>query len=94
MWCFSQITSIRNISRKSISTAGHKISGSSTPRNNIYISLIFRQLGLYGFTFVDFGDAFKCFDQTGLENKPCLISSISQDKEGIVLLHEDKRHPF
>ena len=51
-------------------------------------------MGLYGFTFVDFGNEFKCFDLTGEELKPCLVSNITRDKEGVVFLHEDKRHPY
>ncbi len=53
-----------------------------------------RVLGLYGFTFVDFGANFVCFDTNGEQTKPCLVSGISQDERGLVILHEDKRHPF
>ena len=43
------------------------------------IFLNFRILGLYGFTFVDFGIDFKVFDTTGEESKPCLVSNITND---------------
>ena len=46
------------------------------------------------FTFVDFGDNFKCFDVNGEETKPCLVSNITKDEKGVVFLHEDKRHPY
>ena len=58
------------------------------------IIYIYSVLGLYGFTFVDFGQNFVCFDTSGEQTKPCLVSGISQDEKGIVILHEDKRHPF
>ena len=54
----------------------------------------FRLLGLYGFTFVDFGEDFKVFDQTGEELKPCLVAKITKEEEGVVFVHEDKKHPF
>lgn len=66
----------------------------STQGNFITIIFIFRLLGLYGFTFVDFGDAFKIFDQNGEELKPCLVSNITKEEEGVVFVHEDKKHPF
>lgn len=43
---------------------------------------------------MDFGNAFRVFDTDGEELKPCLISKITQEKEGLVILHDDKRHPF
>ena len=60
----------------------------------VKIKLFKRLLGLYGFTFVDFGDNFKCFDVNGEETKPCLVSNITKDENGVVFLHEDKRHPY
>ena len=49
-------------------------------------------LGLYGFAFVDFGDAHKIFDGTGEECKTCHIAGITKEERGLVCLHEDKKH--
>ena len=51
-------------------------------------------LGLYGFTFVDFGDKFSVFDATGEDPKVAIISEISSANPGQVTTHEDKRHGF
>lgn len=51
-------------------------------------------LGLYGYTFVDFGAKFKCFDFNGEENKNCIVTMITKEENGIVTVHEDKRHGF
>jgi molybdopterin/thiamine biosynthesis adenylyltransferase len=34
-------------------------------------------LGLYGYTFVDYGDNFKCYDKTGEENKNTIVTNIT-----------------
>jgi ubiquitin-activating enzyme E1 len=52
------------------------------------------ELGLYGYTFVDFGPAHLVFDRTGEENKSAIIVSITNAEVGIVTCHEDKRHGF
>jgi ubiquitin-activating enzyme E1 len=51
-------------------------------------------LGLYGFTFVDFGAKFSVFDATGEEAKQAILSAITNDNPGQVTTHEDKRHGF
>jgi ubiquitin-activating enzyme E1 len=51
-------------------------------------------LGLYGNAFIDFGNNYKCFDKTGEDNKNALVVNITKEKDGIVTVHEDKRHPF
>lgn len=51
-------------------------------------------LGLYGFTFVDFGSNFVCLDATGEDPKTSIISHISNEANGVVTTHEDKRHGF
>lgn len=51
-------------------------------------------LGLYGFTFVDFGDKHMVHDKNGEECRSTVIVGISQDAEGVVYSHEDKRHGF
>ena len=51
-------------------------------------------LGLYGFTFVDYGDEHKVHDQNGEENRSAIIVGITKDSEGLVYSHEDKRHGF
>lgn len=49
-------------------------------------------LGLYGYTFVDFGEAHKVFDTTGEECKLIHIAGITKEEQGVVLMHENKRH--
>jgi ubiquitin-activating enzyme E1 len=49
-------------------------------------------LGLYGFTFVDFGESHKCIDGTGEECKTVHIAGITQEERGLVCLHEEKKH--
>lgn len=51
-------------------------------------------LGLYGFTFVDFGVGFKVFDKTGEEVKSSIIVNITQEEKSVVTVHEDKKHKF
>ena len=51
-------------------------------------------LGLYGYTFLDFGPTFRIFDANGEEPKSVIIANITQGNPGIVTVHEDKRHPF
>lgn len=51
-------------------------------------------LGLYGFTFVDFGQKFSCFDPTGEEVKQAIVAAITNDSPGQVTTHEEKRHGF
>lgn len=49
-------------------------------------------LGLYGFAFVDFGDHHPVFDATGEEGKVIHIAGITQEEQGLVCLHEEKKH--
>ena len=51
-------------------------------------------LGLYGFTFVDFGDSHNVHDLNGEEVKSAILVGITKDKDGVVYSHEDKRHGF
>ena len=51
-------------------------------------------LGLYGFTFVDYGDSFRVFDRTGEELRGTIVVSITKEEKGIVTVHEDKKHRF
>lgn len=51
-------------------------------------------LGLYGYTFVDFGPSFKVYDSNGEEPKSAIVSNITKGNPGLVTVHEDKRHPF
>ena len=51
-------------------------------------------LGLFGWTFVDFGDAHMIFDKDGEECLSTIITSISHDDKGIVTVNDDKRHGF
>lgn len=49
-------------------------------------------LGLYGFTFVDFGENHRIIDPTGEECKSVHIAAITQEERGLVCLHEEKKH--
>jgi len=51
-------------------------------------------LGLYGFTFVDFGPNFTVLDKDGEDPKSSIIAMITNDNPGQVATHEDKRHGF
>ena len=49
-------------------------------------------MGLYGFTFIDFGENHKVIDANGEQEKSIHIAGITQDESGIVYLHEEKKH--
>lgn len=49
-------------------------------------------LGLYGFTFIDFGENHRIIDPTGEECKSVHIAAITQEERGLVCLHEEKKH--
>ena len=49
-------------------------------------------LGLYGYTFVDFGEAHKVFDATGEEGKSIHVAGITQEEVATVYLHDEKKH--
>lgn len=51
-------------------------------------------LGLYGFTFVDFGDKHQINDANGEACRSSIVVDITKGEEGIVLCHDDKRHNF
>ena len=51
-------------------------------------------LGLYGFTFVDFGSKHIILDDTGEECQTAHIAGITREEKGLVVLHEDKKHGF
>jgi ubiquitin-activating enzyme E1 len=51
-------------------------------------------LGAAGYCFVDFGDSHKIDDVDGEPTKSFILAGISNDKEGIVSVHEDKRHSY
>ena len=51
-------------------------------------------MGLFGWTFVDFGDAHLVFDKDGEECLHTIITSISNDEHSVVTVNDDKRHGF
>jgi len=51
-------------------------------------------LGLYGFTFVDYGPHFSVLDKDGEDPKSSIIAMITNDNPGQIATHEDKRHGF
>ena len=56
--------------------------------------ILTQTLGAYGYTFVDYGDDFIIRDPTGEDTKSFIVTSISNEKEAIVTVHDDKRHSF
>ena len=55
-------------------------------KNNIGFILSL-EFGIFGFIFVDFGDEFKIYDESGEETKEYLINSITKEKEGKVFIN-------
>lgn len=51
-------------------------------------------LGLYGFTFVDFGPKFIVKDTTGENTSSFVVVLVTNAKEGVVRIHDEKRHMF
>lgn len=51
-------------------------------------------LGAAGYIFLDYGDNHKITDLDGEPCKQFIVSSITQDEQGLVTVHEDKRHSF
>ena len=51
-------------------------------------------LGLYGYTFVDFGPSFKVYDSNGEEPKSGVICEITKGNPGIVTIMDDDRPIF
>lgn len=51
-------------------------------------------LGLYGFTFVDYGLKHNVFDTNGEQVKNTIIVNVTNEKEAVVTCHEDRRHGF
>jgi ubiquitin-activating enzyme E1 len=51
-------------------------------------------LGLYGYTFVDFGPNFTVIDPNGEDPRTAIVSSITNESRAQVTTHEDKRHGF
>ena len=51
-------------------------------------------LGLYGWTFVDFGPSHSVFDHNGENCLSTIITSISRCPKGVVTVNDDKRHGF
>jgi hypothetical protein len=50
--------------------------------------IIAGNLGLYGYSFVDFGEQHKIFDPTGEEPKIVHFIGITQEEKGIVFLDD------
>jgi len=51
-------------------------------------------LGLYGFCFVDYGEKHEILDKNGEEPLNAIVVNINKDEEGLVEVHEEKRHGF
>lgn len=50
--------------------------------------------GISGYCFVDYGDKHIMFDPRGEDTKQFIVTSISQGKEAVCIVHEDKRHTY
>ena len=48
--------------------------------------------GVFGAVFCDFGDAFTVYDTNGEEPLSAMVSSISQEEEGLVTVLDEGRH--
>jgi ubiquitin-activating enzyme E1 len=68
-----------------------KFCNAQTPAIGFILTL---SLGLYGFTFVDYGPKLIVKDATGENPDPFIITLITQENPGIVSVHEDKKHDF
>jgi ubiquitin-activating enzyme E1 len=51
-------------------------------------------LGVYGYSFTDFGDEFVCKDKTGEEHKSFNVVGITNAKKPEVTVHKSKYHSF
>lgn len=56
--------------------------------------ILAQNLGAYGYTFVDFGDNFKCLDRTGEEHKSYNIVGVTKAKKAEVTVFKGKPHDF
>jgi ubiquitin-activating enzyme E1 len=60
---------------------------------DVPIGFIFTgSLGLYGFTFVDFGPGFSVNDPDGEDPKHAVVAMITNDNPAVVTTHEAKKH--
>lgn len=56
--------------------------------------ILTQTLGVYGYTFVDYGDDFMILDETGEDTKSFIVTCIENGQEPVVTVHDDKRHSF
>jgi len=49
---------------------------------------------LFGYAFLDYGDAHTIFDKNGEELRSVVIQGITKELNGVVSTLEDKRHGF
>ena len=56
--------------------------------------ILSQKLGVYGYTFVDYGDEFMILDETGKDTKSFIVKSINNGEDPVVTVHDDKRHSF
>ena len=66
---------------------GYLIKLNSACREKGVSFILAGNLGLYGYTFVDFGDTHTIIDPTGEECKNIHIAAITKDEKGLVCLH-------
>ena len=51
-------------------------------------------LGLFGYAFLDYGDAHTIFDKNGEELISCVVAGVTKEENATVSTMEDKRHGF
>ena len=58
-------------------------------------TIVSQTLGLYGYTFCDFGDSFMVHDEDGERTRNFIVILVEKMEDHIVItIHEDKRHTF
>ena len=64
-------------------------------RGNGIGTIVSQTLGLYGYTFCDFGDKFMVHDGDGERTRNFIVILVEKMEDHIVItIHEDKRHTF
>ena len=51
-------------------------------------------LGAAGFTFLDYGEQHLISDADGEQTKSFIVTSITNEEQATITVHEDKRHSF
>ena len=63
-------------------------------RDNRVGFILSETLGLAGYAFLDYGESFSVTDADGEQTKSFIVVNITQEENGVVTTHEDKRHSY